>query len=338
MNEFYYTAIPTQWTPKSAYQISETEYLIPAGRVSYNDYPTHGSTMNFDNIFFVSRAKSELDHMEKLRNWIIFHAFIFNDIHPCQFFEDGLLEQHNSIDALEKIFPITSETNAYFVDYENISTQTYWLYKGKIPRISYKDYYSKYLLLSSQDQSLIINYLLHLNRNENYYLQYDLFSVYREYWQATKNVVLLEQIIGHAPDCSNKEDISCAVCMKDKIPYSHRIMSENEWCKKYLVGVTKDDDTVETYQKIIKSAFKIIRHPTAHSAISPTAKRIQQKTRLEIYDIDKTLEEFNHDRVALMNFGRIIVEIVRYLLLNKLFKLEVFPIPETLKSFNIGSS
>jgi hypothetical protein len=334
---FIYSKVPTQWSPNDTYQFSNGMYLKPAGRIAFEDYPVKSSAQYFDITFFVTEGEDTDEHFKRLKQWILFHCFIFNDTHACYFFEDNMISKHEVASYLQTIIDLNSQSTAYPLDYDNIGQQVYWLYKGNVPIISYRQQFEKYLSLSEKEKSLVTNYLLYLNADRVYYQPYELFSLHRKYWQTAKNVVLLEQVIGHAPTCTNKQEMCCSVCRRDHVSYSHRTMSEEEWCKDYLMGIIKNEDTVAEYLKVISVAFGKIRHPTAHSAIAPTAQRMEQLTSLEIYDIDRTIAEFKNDITALENLGILVAEITRYLLLNKLFGLSIFPIPETLKSFHFGN-
>jgi hypothetical protein len=92
------------------------------------------------------------------------------------------------------IIDLNSQSTAYPLDYDNIGQQVYWLYKGNVPIISYRQQFEKYLSLSEKEKSLVTNYLLYLNADRVYYQPYELFSLHRKYWQTAKNVVLLEQV------------------------------------------------------------------------------------------------------------------------------------------------
>ena len=330
---FIYSKVPTQWSPHDTYQVSNGMYLKPAGRISVENYPVKGSEQHFDFTFFITEGEDTGEHIKNLIQWILFHCFIFHEIHACNFLENNMISNHTIADSLKAISDLNSEPTSYPLDYDNIGQQVYWLYKGYIPNISYRQEFKKYLSLSKKEQATFTNYLLTLNVRR----PYDLFHLHRLYWQMAKNAVLLEQIISHAPTCKNKIEICCLECSrKDSILYSHRTKSESEWCKERLREIINNEDTVAAYLKVIGVAFDKIRHPTVHKAIAPSAQRIEQVTALEIYDIERTIAEFKDDVVALENLVMLIADITRYLLLNKLFGLSIFPIPETLKSFHLS--
>lgn len=334
---FYYTLVPTQWSPIKEYNLSNDVYLVPGGREGYENYPFINATSYFDNLIFITKSVNENEHIEKLKSWVVFHSFIFHQNIALNFFEDGKLNKHNFSKTLKEIKIKVTKPNAYSINFENISQQVYWLYKGSLPTITYNAYYERYLKLDDVFHSLILNYLLNLNSNTTVSHIYDIFSLHKRYWDTVKNIVLIEEIIGHALDCKTNLLNKCFECKRNNITQTHRKMSEYDWRYKYLLKTINNEKTVKEYIKIINTAFNKIRNPMAHSAISPTAKIIPQTKRLEIYDIDRTITEFKDNWTALLNLSILIENILRYLLLNKIFELNIFPIPKAMHAVHISN-
>jgi hypothetical protein len=140
------------------------------------------------------------------------------------------------------------------------------------------------------------------------------------YLRIASLVTIFEVLIGHAPDCTRND--KCSECGK-QLP--HRAISESKWRQAFLTALPITHEVNEQYSSIIDVAYNEVRHPTVHKAGFPTASYIPQVTDHEVYDMDRTTREFKSDSTALLSLLISVNDVTRYLLLHKVFGLQVFP-------------
>ena len=122
---FFFTKVPSQWSPTSAVKLPGDIILKSANRLQLRNYPGQGATTYFDTLFFITQTQNVEEHIEKLKRWALFHAFIFNDEHICNFFENGQLQRHRQKSSIGSIRRYGT-ANANAVDFTNIARQVYW--------------------------------------------------------------------------------------------------------------------------------------------------------------------------------------------------------------------
>jgi hypothetical protein len=328
---FFFTKVPSQWSPTTPVKLPGGITLKPANRVQFHNYPGSGVTTYFDTLYFISQTQSVEDHIEKLKKWALFHTLIL-DGHICDFIESGRLQRHGQKDKIGNIRK-NGAANAYVIDFNAIARQVYWLHKPTTT-INYSTLYEQFEAFNEERLSLIRTYLLPIEPRTSTYRQYSLFSESRTYWQIAVYASVLEAIIGHASNCSGS-DITCPVCNK-RLP-AHREDSEKEWRKSYFSQLITDQVIRDEYIEVINTAYNEIRHPTAHAGVMPVPQYLQlQAGTTEVYDMSRAIEQFSMDRAALFSLELSVKDITRYLLLHKLFQLNTFPRLIPLKVTRIG--
>ncbi len=330
---YFYTRVPAQWSPATIYQLSTEIALKPAGRLAYNDYPGLKAIMYFDTLYFISSSSTVEKHIERLREWIFFHSFVFHFSHLCHFFENGLLQEHIQVNSIDEVNEANSsnDLNAYQIDYDNAAKQFYFLHELD-DVISYRELFEKFLSLSEDNMYLLKSFLISLEQRGAFLMGYDLFGVHREYWQGTVNLGIVESIIEHPPNCE-KSDLTCEKCKKR---LTHRQGSETEWRKAFLMETIKDKQIAKEYLETLEFGYYHVRHPTAHVQPVPMPHyRTHEKGKTETYDIARSTEEYRSDKAALDSKFINIHDVTRYLLLHCLFGLNVFPKLRPLNSTSI---
>ncbi len=194
---FFFTKVPTQWSPKAAVNLPAGITLKPANRAQFRNYPGPGATTYFDTLYFISQARSVEKHIEKLKSWALFHALILDE-HICHFIEDGRLQKHRQTSRIGNIRKYGT-TNAYVVDFTDIARQVYWLHEPTMA-IDYRNLYEQFETFNDEQISLLRTYLLQLEPRGFMYQQYSLFGESRTYWQIAVYASVLEAILGCHPE------------------------------------------------------------------------------------------------------------------------------------------
>jgi hypothetical protein len=328
---FFFTKVPTQWSPTITVKLPGNITLKPANRAQFRNYPGQGSTMYFDTLYFISQARSVEEHIEKLKKWALFHALII-DGHICHFIEDGRLQKHRQMSRIGNIRRYGT-ANAYAVDFTDIARQVYWLHEPTTG-IDYRALYEQFETFNEADISLLRAYLLPIEQRGVTYQQYSLFDESRTYWQIAVYASVLEAIIGHASNCPGSVT-TCPICKKHLQP--HRQESEREWRKSYLKPRIPDQTIRNEYLAIINTAYNQIRHPTSHAGVMPIPQYLSPLAgTTEVYDTSRAIQQFHMDKSALYSLVLSVSSITRYLLLHKLFQLNTFPRLRPLNVTRIG--
>jgi hypothetical protein len=250
---FFFTKVPSQWSPNTAVKLPDGITLKPANRVQFRNYPGPGATMYFDTLFFISQARSVEEHIEKLKRWSLFHALIIDE-HICHFLENGRLQTHRQTNRIGNIRRYGT-ANAYVVDFTDIARQLYWLHEPTTV-IDYTMLYDQFETFNEANISSLRTYLLQIDPRGVSYQQYSLFDESRTYWQIAVYASVLEAMIGHASNCPGSE-ISCPVCKKH-LP-AHRQGSEKDWREAYLSRLVVDKAIRDEYLEVINTAYNEIR-------------------------------------------------------------------------------
>lgn len=328
---FFFTKVPSQWSPTTAVKLRGDITLKPANRIKLRNYPGAGGTMYFDSLYFISSARSVEEHIEKLKKWALFHALII-DGNICRFIEDGRLQKHRQTRRIGNIRRYGA-ANVYVVDFTNIARQVYWLHEPTTG-IDYRALYEQFEAFTDADTSLLRAYLLPIEQRGVTYQQYSLFDESRTYWQIAAYASVLEAIIGHAGNCPGSVT-TCPICKKHLQP--HRQDSEREWRKSYLKPLIPDQAIRNEYLDIINTAYNQIRHPTSHAGVMPIPQYLSPLAgTTEVYDTSRAIQQFPIDKSALFSLELSISSITSYLLLHKLFQLNTFPRLRPLNVTSIG--
>jgi hypothetical protein len=328
---FFFTKVPSQWSPNTAVKLAGDITLKPANRIRLRNYPSPGSTAYFDTLYFISQARSVEEHIEMLNRWALFHALIIDE-HICHFIENGLLQKHRQKSRMGNIRKYGT-ANANVVDFTTIARQVYWQHEPTMV-IDYRTIYEQFETLNDENLSLLRTYLLQIEQRGFRYQKYSLFDESRTYWQIAVYASVLEAIIGHASNCPGSIT-TCPICNKHLQP--HRQGSEKEWRESYLKPLIPVQAIRDEYLGVINAAYNLIRHPTAHAGVMPIPKYLSTLAgTTETYDTSRAIQQFPMDKSALFSLVISVKDITRYLLLHKLFQLNTFPQLIPLKVTRIG--
>jgi hypothetical protein len=328
---FFFTKVPTQWSPTTAFNLPEGITIKPANRVQFRNYPGPGSTIYFDTLYFISQVRNVEEHIEKLKRWALFHALILDE-HICHFIENGRLQKHRQTSRIGNIRR-HGTANANVVEFTDIARQVYWLHEP-ITAINYRTLYEQYETFNDENMSLLRTYLLQIEQRGFMYQQYSLFDESRTYWQIAVYASVLEAVIGHASNCPGSVT-TCPICKKHLQP--HRQDSEREWRTSYLKPLIPDQAIRNEYLDIINTAYNQIRNPTAHAGVMPIPQYLSPLAgTTEVYDTSRAIQQFPMDKSALFSLVISVRDITRYLLLHQIFQLNTFPRLIPLKVTRIG--
>lgn len=332
LNDLFYTKVPTQWSPSVDYKLPGGIILRPADQINFS-YFSGRLIAPHDTLFFISNSPDINDHREKLKWWIIFHSFLFNFSQLSFLFERGDLRTHRTESSLNRIREKNFEQpNAYPTNFDDIASCIYHPIQPT-EQITYRSLYEIFISLTDEDKAFITNYLIQFQQYITIFPDYDLFNIHNKYWQVVRYITILEAIIGHPPNCECR--ISCKICSRNLPHRDLRQGSETKWRMKYLTDIGIEQQTRNDYVTVINAAYDNIRHPTAHIPIKPTTQYIPQETILEIYDLSRSIRELNTNVIALDNVLLLVNKVTRFLLLNKFFKLDIFPPFSPLQSMSI---
>ncbi|MGZ3948566.1 MAG: hypothetical protein ACXVKK_10640 [Flavisolibacter sp.] len=323
---YYFTCVPTaaqypvSFTHSTTYQISDEITLKPTTRTYYNDPFSSGSAL-MSRMFFISNATSTEEHIQNLRKWVVFHSFVFWFPFLCDLFERGLLNEHNQVNSIDEIKDSDfSETNEILSDFENVANKIYF-YHPPLITVRYKSLYKKYEEFQRKDIDLLETCLFQIRPLPVSYSSYYLFDAKRYYWQIVIYCAVLEEILGHAANCPGS-NLTCETCNKR---FTHRQGSEKSWRDQVLSGLINDVNVKQQYTRVINAAYDEIRNKTAHPGQLPVPSIVFPTTEREIYDVERAINDFGSDDIALQALHSHVSLVTRYLLLNKLFQLNVFP-------------
>lgn len=331
---YYYTSVPVCWGPNKSYDLPPNVSLAPSGQSAIPDYPAPGMNLPFDHVLFISGADNEKQHIDRLQQWVLFHAFLLNDLHLCSFFETGRLHPHECVESLVDI-PKAASDNANPCDFDNVSNLVYFMH-APAQSTNYRKLWVNYKSLAPTDLHLIRTLLFQTDPRKTWQITYNLFPDMRQRWQATNYLTILEAIIGHAENCPESEK-KCNTCGRQVNP--HRRMSEDMWRRQYLSNLGVDSPIIDDYVCVIRTAYKGIRSRTAHPSgaleLPPTYPSVEGT---QVYDVPKSTQEYPHDLFALDSLLQSLYDITRYLLLHRVFKLSIFPELDPLKATSVGSN
>lgn len=294
--------LPTHCPPKEPIQIGDWT-ISPNGRLKIQ----HRYGYSFrDSVAVESSSEDWL----VINEWAAFHAFIFDDSNFLDWYEGA----DYSLDTL-----VPEASNSQAVDYQDISGRVYFPSSYPAP-LRYQDLFEKFIE-RKDDRFPVLNYF-------NSFLTRTCVSAVRgirdnTYWRILALFSVVEFLVGPIP--THRDKVTCASTKSD-INWDHNDMPQREWIEAYLMRVISDQPTVKEYLEVIVEVRNRIRHKTVHASSVPSARLVHgEEGELAIYDWPKTREEWKSDSTALLSLELRIRKIARYLLLNRMFDLALFP-------------
>lgn len=309
---------PTNFSPKDKLQLSDGLLIEPYKRAGINN--DHGTT--FTDTVIIGNYNERYD---KLKNWIIFHSFIFDSHFTLSEFEKSKTGKLEFVD--EKL--------ANIIDYNNILPYVYFFQKNSAKTLekSYKELYDIFLKQSPENINLVINFLTRLNE-DSFHPSRSITDT--SYWQLMIYYSIIDKIIGEQKFCKSPD---CNKCKRTDI--THYPLSADKWLKQRLCElVPNSPNAQEAYEEIIKAVKEHIRNKTVHHSIIPTAKNYPKSAhgQVVVYDLKKSIGDYKHDHHALTSLVHLLKDVTKYLLLERIFELKIFPVPESLRTITIDGS
>jgi hypothetical protein len=212
---FFDTRVPTLWIPSTDYRLTDEVMLRPAGDIKFQEGFVR-TPMN--SLFFITRSSSEEQHINLLKKWILFHAFLFPgwpDV--VRAFELGKISQHAKGDHLDQIRADGSPNDAFLRDYDDVAREVYSSQDIDL-RISYRESFRTYLALDAELRNLIKLWLFRFGQGR---VINDLQLIDPTYLNIATKLTILEKFIGHPPNC--EVDEKCPECGRQR---PHRKDSE----------------------------------------------------------------------------------------------------------------
>lgn len=320
----FYTNVLVTWIPNSIYHVDREIVLIPAMRSTYQEA---GSTMGSNSIWFYTSSITISEHVILLNRWVIFNAFILNDINSIYYHSKGAFKNHFSINDYSELTCSSGFEQSHVIDFDRVGNCIYFA-NNIGGAISYRDLYLKtkdtyinYFLtyldpLSDNKRLSIPSQTLngeHINDGIDIKPFYD-----RSYLNIIKLVTLLEIIIGHSSVCEGK--FKCDICGKDT---THRSKSEKSWRTDFLKIAINNINVYNEYSTILDFAFDL-RNKTVHAGILPTAKSIVRELGISTFDVDRSISEYKNDSTALLSILMLVQDVTRNLFLYRFYGLSVF--------------
>lgn len=306
---------PTQWTPKDKITLHDGLLVEAHKRSTYSFGNSH---YNFDSVVVENYKDDNI-----LENWVLFHSFIFDFNHLIRYYQ---LVGTGYVSSKENVEPL-----GYFIDYDHILPHVYFYGNEKYigsADASYAELYKVFLEISLEGIDLL----------KNYFQDFSSFGVRTHfidstYWQIVVYYSIIEKIIGKQKFCSEKH--VCSICNKSDI--NHYPISTNDWVKHRFQEIVSDTEIANEYIILYKTVGELIRHKTVHEALIPSAELpVSIIGEIQVYDVRRSLQEFSSDKHALASLEWSLKELSRYMLLNRLFDLKIFPALKPMKTFTIA--
>lgn len=238
--------------------------------------------------------------------WVLFHAFTMNSSITLEAYQDSIVGD----------FSLLEEQSVNPIDYEDVAEHVYFLHKPKI-KISYTELFDKFTAADEKTLDMVKNMLVNVIPRRSNFLTAVLNN---SYWQLVIYFSVVEGILGRQDFCSEK--FECPECGRVG---QHYPMEGKEWMLSRLKGITGSDEAAEHYLKYIWAVWQKIRNPTAHTSRHPTARYVEPEVGQTVYDLKRTLGDYDKDTTALDALVRGMGDVARYLLLDKLYDTKTFP-------------
>lgn len=265
-------------------------------------------------------VESSKENWPLLNEWAAFHAFIFDD--------SNFLDWYESADrGPDTLLP--EATPPQTVDYEDISWQVYFPSQYPDPlqyKVLHKDFAK-----ANADRHLVLNYFNSFQTRKSFWAERRITD--NTFWRIVALFSVIETIAGNVP--KHSDTLRCSKTAKE-IPLPHNDMSPKEWFKQSLSKAISNEPTLNEYLDLIVTVRDKIRHELVHASSTPDARHVSQVGGGTIvYDWPMTKAEWGSDATALLSLEIGIRKIARYLLLNRIFGLSLFPLIQPLHSTRI---
>jgi hypothetical protein len=106
----------------------------------------------------------------------------------------------------------------------------------------------------------------------------------------------------------------------------HYPVGAKEWTESQLQEIVGNKEKASQYMKLIWTVRQNIRHKTAHASAYPHERPYSELRHGDNeFDVDTIVTTFENDTHALTGLGNSMHEVTRILLLNNVFKTNIFP-------------
>ncbi len=305
---------PTLFSPLKTITLPDGLCVRPLSRGTLKE---KHSSLYLDAIMLEGYEKTD----GSIKSWVIFHTFILNSKHTA--------EQYEWSYGGGRDFDLTDDKLANQVDYDHILPWVY--FHGNEAVIgekddSYAELYQKYKVLPAEKIGVIRNYLNDFGKASRARTINRSISD-PSYWQMMVYYSIIENILGRQTFCG--EQHQCEKCGTANI--CHYPTSPFEWTKNRLIEITGSDEIAEAYRAVIWAFRQKIRHDTVHSALTPSAREgLPQDEDRVLFDLERSIGNYKTDHHAVESLTCMLADIARFLLLDDIYQLGIFPEPRPL--------
>ncbi|OGD97616.1 hypothetical protein A3A49_01695 [Candidatus Curtissbacteria bacterium RIFCSPLOWO2_01_FULL_38_11b] len=293
----------TNFSPKQTQKLGDL--IIKADkRVSIK---SKGNRMWHDSLIVTSKFEDR----KLLNNWVIFHTFTLASGYTLSWYEE---EDYSPSELI-----VEDANDNYLEDYGDIARLMYFPSNEKYKKLDYSKLYSQFLLLDRNTLDIVKN---SLNSFTGGTFNPEKKITDATYWQIMVSFSVIEAVIGRQPYCSN--NLNCEVCNRTGLPHSPQ--SSYDWIAARINELVSNVKVATDYTSVIVSVWKHIRNDTVHNSAFPSAVfEFPQKADKIVYDVKRSIGDYDKDATALMSLNHLTHDVARYLLLDKVFHTEIFP-------------
>ncbi len=258
------------------------------------------------------------ENHEELKKLVLFHSFLMRSSYTLKNFEEHTVIKH------------LNEESVDLIDFDNILSSIFFIEKREDTEpVSYTDLHAIFTKESKENIDLVKNHLTDLSSG----LRTSNTIIDTSYWQLMIYYSIIEKIIGRQSHCTILE---CPECKRTDV--HHYALTENEWYEKRIKELVPDNPEAQaSYLEIIKVVKKYIRNKTIHSSDTPSANEYAPSIKGEtiVYDLERIIGDYLNDPIALTALIHLLKDVARFLILDRLFGLKIFPTPSHLRSTTI---
>lgn len=243
---------------------------------------------------------------DEIKSWVLFHSFVMYSYETLSSFEG----------TIEGVIEYEDNPCANLNNYSNVLGQVFFLHKPDNVSVGYEDFYQKFQQADSDIIDAVKNIMISFSP---YSYNSPSRIVDSSYWQLLAYYSVVEMIVGQQSYCCQLE---CDRCHKTP---PHYALSGFEWLSRRMNEIVKNEEVAKQYIEYVWAVWQSIRNKTVHSSLHPTAQYVLQEEEYVVYDVKKALGDYEADSTALSALVHSMGDIARYLLLDRLFDLKVFP-------------